>query len=124
MDQSEFSRPQYNLLNGQFLKGHVPHNKGKKWSEWMDMRKAKKIIRIAKQNLKPNMNLGGHNRREVVLVTDDGRWVCFESAAKAAELTNLCRRNISHCCQGKRKKCGKYRWFYFDDDQWTKLVNK
>ena len=32
----------YNTVTGQFLKGHVPHNKGKKWSEWMDGRKAKK----------------------------------------------------------------------------------
>ena len=35
--------PKRNAVNGRFLKGHVPHNKGKKWIEWMDMRKAKKI---------------------------------------------------------------------------------
>ena len=23
-----------NALNGQFLKGNTPHNKGKKWNEW------------------------------------------------------------------------------------------
>ena len=50
-------RPQYNPTNGQFLKGHVPHNKGKKWEDYMDMRKAKRIVRIAKQNLKPNMKV-------------------------------------------------------------------
>lgn len=122
MNQIEFKRPQHNFLNGQFLKGHEPHNKGKKWCEWMDMRKAKRIIRIAKQNLKPNMNLGGHNKKKVVLITEDGRWFCFESATKAAEILNLCRRNITHCCQGKRKKCGKYQWFYFEDDTWTRLI--
>lgn len=34
-------RPERNLVNGRFLKGHTPHNKGKKWADYMDMRKAK-----------------------------------------------------------------------------------
>ena len=36
-------RPERNLVNGRFLKGHTPHNKGKKWADYMDMRKAKRI---------------------------------------------------------------------------------
>ena len=28
-----------NAVTGRFLKGNTPHNKGKKWSEWMDGRK-------------------------------------------------------------------------------------
>lgn len=26
-------RPERNLVNGRFLKGHTPHNKGKKWAD-------------------------------------------------------------------------------------------
>ena len=26
-----------NPVNGQFLKGHIPHNKGKKWDEWVKL---------------------------------------------------------------------------------------
>lgn len=55
-------RPQYNPTNGQFLKGHIPHNKGKKWSEWMDGRKRAKVLRIAKKNLRGNPNIGGVNK--------------------------------------------------------------
>ena len=43
-----------NPTNGQFLKGLTPHNKGKKWEDYMDMRKAKRIKRIALSNLKHN----------------------------------------------------------------------
>lgn len=33
--------PDYNVKNGQFKKGHVPYNKGKKWSEYMTKRAQK-----------------------------------------------------------------------------------
>lgn len=114
----------YNRLNGQFLKGHVPHNKGKKWEEWMDMRKAKKIIRIAKQNLRPNMNLGGWNKKKVVSVSENGTWKLYSSAASAAEATGNFSSNISQCCRGKRKHCGGLRWFYWDSDEWITLIHK
>ena len=113
-----------NALNGRFLKGHTPHNKGKKWEEWMDMRKAKKVIRIGTMNLRPNMNIGGWNKKKVVSVDADGAWKLYSSAVAAAEATGNIRRNISHCCQGKRKRCGGLRWFYWESDEWIKLINK
>ena len=30
----EPERRDRNALNGQFLKGNTPHNKGKRWNEW------------------------------------------------------------------------------------------
>ena len=61
--------PQYNAINGRFLKGHVPHNKGKKWEEWMDMRKAKRVLRIGMKNLrKGNPDIPGWNKKKVVSV--------------------------------------------------------
>lgn len=125
MDYIELKRPQYNLRNGQFLKGHIPHNKGKKWEEYMDMRKARRIIRIAKMNLRHgNPNIGGWNKRQVVMVTPKGNWVVFESATEAASKMGLERRNISHCCQGKRQRCGGRWWFFFDDDRWITQLSK
>ena len=104
-------RPQYNPTNGQFLKGHVPHNKGKKWSDYMDMRKAKRIIRIAKKNLRPRMDIGGWNKRAVVALDDDGNVVgWFSSATDAQKKTGICDRNIRTVCYGKRKKAGGFRW--------------
>lgn len=114
--------PARNLRTGTFLKGHIPHNKGRKWTDWMDMRKARKVLRIGMKNLKGRSDIGGWNKKPVVVVTQDGRWGVFESAASAARKTGLTRRNIAHCCEGKRKHCGGLRWFFFDSDEWIKLI--
>ena len=37
-----------NKQNGQFLKGHVPANKGKKWSDYMGKRAMKRAAKNAK----------------------------------------------------------------------------
>ena len=104
-------RPQYNPTNGQFLKGHVPHNKGKKWADYMDMRKAKRIIRIAKQNLKHNMSIGGWNKKAIIAVDDEGNVVgWFSSANDAEKKTGICSRNINSVCNGKRKHAGGFKW--------------
>ena len=123
MELTAEGRPARNFQNGTFLKGHIPHNKGKKWAEWMDMRKAKKILRIGMKNLKGRSDIGGWNKKPVVAITLDGRWFYFESAANAECITGLIRRNITRCCQGKCKHCGKFQWFYFNDDKWLKLIN-
>lgn len=75
----------------------------------MDMRKAKRIVRIAKQNLKPNMNIGGWNKKAVVAVDMEGNVVgWFESAMDAERKTGICKRNINSVCNGKRK-CRRFQ---------------
>lgn len=118
-------RLQNNPLTGRFLKGRVPFNKGKKWEDYMDMRKAKRIKRIGMMNLRPRMDIGGQNKRMVIGIKDGRIIGPFESAVKAAEKTKLIRRNIAHCCEGKRKHCGGIRWFYEADVQkWIVYVNQ
>ena len=112
--------PTYNRLNGQFLKGNVPANKGKAWSEWMPKKAQKKILATL-DRVRPkggNPDIPGWNRKRVVMVTPKGNWAVFESATEAARLMNLNRRNISGCCEGKRHRCGGRWWFFFDDDRW------
>ena len=126
MDHAEFKGANYNLLNGQFLKGHQPYTKGKSWNEWMPKSAQKKILRNL-DKVRPkggNPNLPGANKRRVVCINAEGEWVTYRSAQSAAEMLSIQRRNICACCQGKRKHCGGYRWFYFDDDNWTKLVKR
>lgn len=104
-------RPQYNPTNGQFLKGHIPFNKGKKWEDYMDMRKARRIKRIAIKNLARNRNIGGWNKRAVVCVDEENKilgW--FSSSYDAEKKTGICARNIRTVCNGKRKHAGGYRW--------------
>jgi hypothetical protein len=112
-------RIKHNPLNGRFLKGHEPHNKGKKWEDYLDMRKAKRIKRIAIKNLKCNPNIGGWNKKQVIGIKENRIIGVFESATKAAERLKIQRRNIAHCCAGKRNKCGGIRWFFESDyDKW------
>jgi hypothetical protein len=114
-----------NPINGKFLKGHNPHNKGKKWEDYMDMRKAKRIKRIAKRNLRVRYDIGGWNKRQVIGIKDGKIIGVFESATKAGKQLNLTRRNISHCCNGKRKHCGGIRWFFEDEiNKWIIHVSE
>ena len=124
MEYTEKGYPARNYVTGRFLKGHIPHNKGKKWADYLDGRKARRILRIGMKNLHGRSDIGGWNKRAVVGVMEDGRHFYFESATKAAELTGLQRRNITNCCQGKRKRCGNFKWFYFEDSRWTQLINR
>ena len=91
----------------------------------MDMRKAKRVIRIAKMNLqRGNPNLGGWNKKKVVSVADDGSWKLYLSATSAAQMTGCKRENIGKCCNGKRKRCGGLRWFFWESDEWIKLIKE
>lgn len=92
-----------NLVNGRFLKGLTPHNKGKKWEDYMDMRKAKRIKRIALSNLKPNMNIGGWNSKQIVAIKDNQLFGVYKSSNDAERKTGVCARNIRSCCHYKRK---------------------
>lgn len=108
-------RPKYNPINGQFLKGHVPHNKGKKWSDYMDGRKAKRIKRIATKNLRPRMDIGGWNKKSIIAMDDDDNiagW--FASSVDAERKTGIERRNINSACNGKRKHAGGFKWCFYE----------
>ena len=34
-----------NMVNGRFLKGHTPHNKGKKWSDYLTKRQQRRCAK-------------------------------------------------------------------------------
>ena len=104
-----------NAINGQFLKGNTPHNKGKKWNEWMDMRKAKRVKRIGMRNLHGRSDIGGWNAQPVFAIDKDGNTVgWFASSRDAERKTGICARNIRAVLGGKRKHAGGYRWIRQD----------
>ena len=126
----------YNPVNGQFRKGNIPFNKGKKWSDYMDMRKAKRMLKCLELGrTKGNGKLAGANKKARVAIKD-GKLIAFESATEAAKIlkakgVKISQRNICACCLeqkvtvGKysyvRKKAGGYVWFYAD--QTEKYIN-
>lgn len=113
-----------NKKNGQFMKGHIPHNKGKKWSEWLDGRKQKKIIRIAMKNLKCNPNIGGWNKRQVIGIDKNDHWSVFESGDDAGRKFNINSRNIRRCCQTQKGNNTYYgiRFFWADDPKLNNIL--
>ena len=116
--------PRKNPMNGQYLKGHVPHNKGKKWTDYLDMRKAKRV----KKNLeigraRGNPSMAGWNAIKVVGIKD-GKFTIFDSSEHAGRALGIIARNIRHCCHKKRKRAGGIRWFFAASDEWLPLVEK
>ena len=117
-----------NKQNGQFLKGHVPANKGKKWSDYMGKRAMKRAAKGWK-NLDLHRNKNG--RSDV-----------------AGRLGIACNReNIGRCCRcNEAKKICKHDWrpgqqkgasrvntdhkymgirFYFESDNvWTTKIRQ
>lgn len=118
-------RPARNFVTGSFLKGHIPHNSGKPWDEWLSKEMQQKILERGRKNLRPRMDIGGWNKRAVVCVNETtGEHKYCESAAKAGFVLNLESRNIIACCRGKRKRCGGLRWFYFDSNDWVQFIKR
>lgn len=140
-----------NKQNGRFLKGHIPHNKGKKWSDYMSKRMQKRCAKgwknLDKYRPKERPDQVGRCLKQVVAVFDDGRWLVFPSVVAAAEWLGGNRSNIGRCCrQNKAKKVCQHdwrprqpkgasrintdhrymgmRWYFETDDVWTEKISK
>ena len=132
-----------NLKTGRFLKGMTPHNKGKKWADYLDERKQKKVMRIALQNLETARRLGhcgtagGRKKKPIIAVLDNGEWLIFPESKAAAAWCGGLRDNICRCCRENERttltKSGKVndehkylgvRWYFEYDDKWTNKIRK
>ena len=133
---------------GQFLKGHVPANKGKRWSDYMSKRAQKRSAKGWKnldlhRNKNGRSDVAGRCRKQVVAVMDDGSWVLFPHIGSAAELVGGRRENVGRCCRSNqsRKQLKKpyghptdkvnidhkykgVRFYFVDDDTWTSKIKK
>lgn len=130
-----------NAVTGRYMKGHVPHNKGKKWNDYTTKR-AQRGMRKGWKNLdkhrpKTRPDTAGRCRRPVIGVTDAGEWAFFPYVGDAAEKLGISQRNISRCCMsnekgisGKRRVINtdhRYkgiRWYYESDNKWTTKIKQ
>lgn len=114
-----------NAMTGRFMKGHVPFNKGKKWTDYMDMRKAKRVKRIGLKNLRPgNKDIPGWNAKAVVAILDGEIKGIYRSSCDAERKTGICQHGIRLCCSKKRKSAGGYKWFWENDNSWLELIKQ
>ena len=124
-------RPKRNLVNGRFLKGCTPHNKGKTWDETMSdegKEKAKKgWSNVGRQWVRGENS--GRPRKAVIAIVE-GRPKYIKDIATAGKLINGRMGNVQRCCV-ENKKNGYERvhtykgiaFFYEDDDTWQLYVN-
>lgn len=114
-----------NAVNGRFMKGHIPFNKGKKWTDYMDMRKAKRVKRIGMKNMIPgNKTTSSRNAKPVVAILDGKIKGIYRSSYHASRLTGICSCSIRLCCSKKRKSAGGYKWFWERDNSWLELIKQ
>lgn len=131
-----------NAVTGRFMKGHVPANKGKKWSEYLSKSKQRRCAKGWKNLDLYRCKGGGPNagraKKQVVAVMDDGRWTVFPFVRAAAEWCGGSRENVGRCCRCNQakyanKKTGgvntdhKYKGvrFYFESDNtWLEKIDR
>lgn len=119
-----------NPKTGRFIKGRTPHNKGRKWSEWMSKRGQKRVAKCFKNIIvHRHIITPGWNKRAVVAIDSDGRWAVVESATAAAKKVGTTQCNITRCCilnrdavKGDNHKCRGIRFYYEDDEKWTTKI--
>lgn len=134
-----------NAKTGRFMKGHVPANKGKKWSDYMGKRAMRKAMKgwknLDNHRPKNRPDTAGRCRKEVIAVMDDGTWRAFSYLGAAALWIGGSRENIGRCCRENmkrkplRKPWGKpagkvntnhrykgVRWYFEEDNIWTTKI--
>lgn len=129
----EPQRGDRNALTGRFIKGIIPHNKGKKWSDYMGKRAIRRAAKgwknVMEHRPKHRPDNAGRCRKQVIAVMDDGTWKHLAYIGSAAKWIGGSRENVGRCCRfnaSKRKnlKTGnintdhKYKGvrFYFESD--------
>ena len=114
-------RPTRNPITGHFLKGIAPHNKGKKWEDYLDKETADRIRKNMVHIGRPDF--GGNNRKQVIAIYKGKFFGVFESSREAGSRLGLIDRNIRACCDGKRSRCGNIHFFWEKDfDRWSVLL--
>lgn len=132
-------RKPYNTKNGQFLKGSVPWNKGKKWSDYASKRAQKRMAKgwknLETHRPKTRPDNAGRCALKVAAIDDEGNWCVFPSIAEAARWLKGNTHNIIRCCKcnetGVRRRWRGtntdhrykgFRWYYESDEKWTNKI--
>lgn len=146
MDYGELRLPplnnKINVVNGRFMKGHIPANKGRKWNEYMSKRAQKRCARgwknLEKYRPQHRPDTAGRCKKQVVAIMDDGTFRVFPFLGAAAIFVGGLRENVGRCCREnashhKNKKTGRIntehrymgiKWYYESDPQWVKYIQQ
>ena len=125
-----------NMKTGRYIKGHIPYNKGKKWSN-LYTKKAQNRMKRGWGNLTKWLKENGRPKKsgsppvQVIAVLDDGRWLFFPSMIEAANWIGGSRNGISHCCRKNRKgyintnhQYKGVRFYYETENVWLSKIEE
>lgn len=97
-----------------FRPGERAWNRGMTWDEMgiSPEKRARILANLARGRASlDHHRCGGRNARPVIQMDMDGnRLHWYKSSEHAARKLGICARNIRGCCEGKRNKCGGFRW--------------
>lgn len=128
-------RRSHHAKTGQFLKGHVPFNKGKKWDEYLPKRTQKRISKgwknLDKYRPTSRPDNAGRCRKPVIAVMDDGKWCVLPYIGAAGQWVGGNRENVRRCCKLNQQhgKNTDHRYmgvrFYFESDNiWIEKIKE
>lgn len=95
--------------NGQFVKGHTPATKGRKWDEWLTPEKQAKI-RASMPHIGHTLNPNCGKAKIPIIVIKDDKELWFESISAASRALKLNERSIRNVLNGKRHEHGGYKF--------------
>ena len=100
--------PTRNRRTGQFLKGAKPWNKGMRWDEMMPKSSQRQCAKgwknLQKYRPKTRPDTAGRSKKQVVAVTDDGKFRIFDYIGDAAMWVGGGRENVGRCCRQNRSR--------------------
>lgn len=117
-------RPTRNLVNGKFLKGVSPHNKGKVMKYHSEEARQRSLINLSKGRGGNHKTGAGENRRSVVAIRNGKFCGVFHSILEAGRLTGVSSSLIGYICRKKpgRHTAGGFQWFFENDNTWFDLI--
>lgn len=125
---------------GRFPKGHIPHNKGKRWDDFAGKRAQKRMAKgwknVQEYRPKKRPDTSERCRKPIIAVFDDGTWKHFLWAGSAAEQLGCRRDNINRCCRFNHERHRNHftgdvntdhrymgvRFYYEDDEIWINKI--
>jgi hypothetical protein len=118
-------RPTRNLVNGRFLKGHTPHNKGKKLKFHSRWSKRRCLKNLEKGRSMPHKTGGGTNKKAVVAIKDGKLVGRYDSVISAGEKLNITASHISDVCLKKKghKTVRGYKMYFESDNDWLAEID-
>lgn len=111
-----------NPINGRFVKGSIPHNKGKKWEDYIDKDRIVELRKKASESIRKNGVQHPFKARPVICIDKDGNHQYYESMTSAAKAIGTTMEYLWKGCHGVVKTVKGYRVFLFESDEWTKLI--